>query len=162
MNRLFDKKPKKSFKSSQRHISLGIPTNIAAGPLGFRAELDFDPKGEQSRSRHDLEVDGTDLSAILDEKGVGASQIIFRDGKSEDHGLAVTDVLATGSTVSSIEHGSDPTSEHFSSLLSQPMFMRISVSLPIRRRPRWHWKGKRRASGGIEGYVSIPVSFAFC
>jgi len=46
MNHKFDKKSKKSFKSSQRHISLGIPTNIAAGPLGFRAELDIGPKGE--------------------------------------------------------------------------------------------------------------------
>jgi len=48
MNHKFDKKSKKSFKSSQRHISLGIPTNIAAGPLGFRAELDIGPKGESS------------------------------------------------------------------------------------------------------------------
>ena len=57
MNRLFDRRPKKSLKSSQRHVSLGIPTNIAAGPLGFQAELDIDPKGEQNHSYHDLEAD---------------------------------------------------------------------------------------------------------
>ena len=57
MNRLFDKKSKKSLKSSQRHVSLGILTNIAVGPLGFQAELDIDPKGEQNHSYHDLEAD---------------------------------------------------------------------------------------------------------
>ena len=46
MDRLFDKKSKKLPKPSQRHLALGIPTNIAAGPLSFRAELDVSPKGE--------------------------------------------------------------------------------------------------------------------
>jgi len=49
MNRLFSKKPKKSLKPSQRHASLGIPTNVAAGPLGFRAELDIGTKGKRDR-----------------------------------------------------------------------------------------------------------------
>lgn len=42
-----DKKSKKSSKLPLKHLLLGIPTNIAAGPLGFRAELDIKPKGEQ-------------------------------------------------------------------------------------------------------------------
>ena len=46
MNYTSDKKSKKSLESFRRHVSLGIPTNIAVGPLGFRAELDIDPKGE--------------------------------------------------------------------------------------------------------------------
>jgi hypothetical protein len=46
MDRLFDKKIKKLSKPSQRHIALGIPTNIAVGPLGFRAELDIGPQGK--------------------------------------------------------------------------------------------------------------------
>jgi len=50
----FGKKSKKSLEPSQRHISLGIPTNIAIGPLGFRAELDVDPKSEQGRPYYDL------------------------------------------------------------------------------------------------------------
>lgn len=57
MNNLFDKKAKKSSKYSQRALFLGIPTNIAAGPLGFRAELDAGPKGEQNRPHQDFEVD---------------------------------------------------------------------------------------------------------
>jgi len=51
MDRLFNKKSKKSLKSSPRHISLGIPTNTAIGPLGFRVELDIGPKGERGPSR---------------------------------------------------------------------------------------------------------------
>jgi len=47
MARPFGKRSKKSLKPSP-HIFLGIPTNIAAGPLGFRAELDVGPKGENS------------------------------------------------------------------------------------------------------------------
>ena len=57
MNNLFDKKPKKSTKYSQRNL-FGIPTNIVAGPLGFRvAELDAGSKGEQNRPHQDFEVD---------------------------------------------------------------------------------------------------------
>ena len=55
MDRLFDKKPKKSLKSSQRRASPGVPTNIAADPLGFRAGPNVDPKGEQRRSYYDWE-----------------------------------------------------------------------------------------------------------
>lgn len=51
------KKAKNSPKSSRRHLALGIPTNIAVGPLGFRADLDIDPKGEQRRPCHDEEAD---------------------------------------------------------------------------------------------------------
>ena len=113
MNRLFDKKPKKSLKSSQRHVSLGIPTNIAVGPLGFRAELDVDSEGEQSRPCNDLEVDGPDLTAILDDKDPRASRIVFHGKKSGDQGSAVTDVLPADSVVNNNEQGGDPTSEDF-------------------------------------------------
>ena len=50
----FAKQSKKSPKPSQQHIFLGIPTNIAAGSLGFRAELDISTKGEHNRFRHNL------------------------------------------------------------------------------------------------------------
>ena len=40
MDYTFGKKSKKSLKLSQQHLSLGIPTNIAVGPLGFRAGLE--------------------------------------------------------------------------------------------------------------------------
>jgi hypothetical protein len=41
------KKFKKSRQPSQQPVSLGIPTNIAIGPLGFNADLDLDagPEG---------------------------------------------------------------------------------------------------------------------
>jgi hypothetical protein len=41
MNRPFDNKSKKSPKLSQQRIFLRILANVAAGPLGFRAELDI-------------------------------------------------------------------------------------------------------------------------
>jgi len=50
MNNPLDKKPEKSLKSSQQAILLGI--NVAAGPLGLRAELEIGPKGKEAfRSR---------------------------------------------------------------------------------------------------------------
>jgi hypothetical protein len=44
----FRKESEKSSKIPQKHIHLGIPINIATGPLGFRAELDTDPIGSQN------------------------------------------------------------------------------------------------------------------
>ena len=44
------KKSKKSLRPPANHFLFGIPANIAAGPLGFRAELDVDPKGERTCS----------------------------------------------------------------------------------------------------------------
>jgi len=50
MNYLFGRKSKKPPKPAKQYIFVGIPTNIAAGPLGFRAELDFSHKGGQNFS----------------------------------------------------------------------------------------------------------------
>jgi hypothetical protein len=58
MNKARDKKVKKLLKPSQPYRSLVIPTNVAVGPLGFRAELDIGPKGEQNRSYRDPEETG--------------------------------------------------------------------------------------------------------
>jgi hypothetical protein len=46
-----DKKSKKSLKHLAKNALLGIPTSIATGPLGFRTELDVDPKSEYDRLR---------------------------------------------------------------------------------------------------------------
>ena len=54
MNRLFGKKAKKSRRPPQQNIAIGIPTNIAIGPLGFRVEFDIDSIGD---SYQDLGVD---------------------------------------------------------------------------------------------------------
>ena len=40
------KKSKEPLRPLAKHLLWGIPTNIAAGPLGFRAELDVNPKGD--------------------------------------------------------------------------------------------------------------------
>jgi hypothetical protein len=111
MNRPFDKKSKKLLKSSQRHISLGIPTNVAVGPLGFRAELDVGPKGEHSRSYHDLGADKPDLPAMSDEKDARASRIVFQEHKSEGQRPPAPEVSTPGVVVGGTEHGNDPASE---------------------------------------------------
>ena len=46
---MVSKKSKKPFKFLTAS-SLGVPTNIAVGPLGFQAALDVDAKGEQNHS----------------------------------------------------------------------------------------------------------------
>ena len=96
MDRPFDRKSKKSLKPSQRHVSLGIPTNIAIGPLGFRAELNIDPECEQRCSPHDLGADQTGSTAVLDENSTGAARIVFQDKNSEDQKLPAQKALNHG------------------------------------------------------------------
>ena len=49
--RMGNRKPKRLSKPSQQHILLGIATNIAVVPLGFKVEPDAGPEGEQSLIR---------------------------------------------------------------------------------------------------------------
>ena len=108
MNRLSDKKSKKSLKS---HITLGIPINVAAGPLGFRTELDIGPKGEQGRPYHDLEGDGPDPAVALDENDTRASRVVFLENKSEDQRPPTPEALTPDAAVDGTEHGNGLTSE---------------------------------------------------
>ncbi|KAF9644130.1 hypothetical protein BDM02DRAFT_3272647 [Thelephora ganbajun] len=91
MKRLFSKKPKKSPKPSPRHISLGIPANTAAGPLGFRAELDIGPDDERSNR---------------------GSRIAFQDNDSEDEEIPTPEASISGVAVVGTDHRSDPTREN--------------------------------------------------
>ena len=116
MDRLFNKKPKKSLDPSKRHVSLGIPTNIAVGPLGFRAELDVDPKGEQGCSPHNMGADRTDSTAALDENGTRVSRIVFHDKKSEDQELPTPETSNHGAVVGGDQHAGFPISEYFQSV----------------------------------------------
>ena len=111
MDRLFEKKSKKSHKSAQRHVSLGIPTNIAAGPLGFRAELDIGPKGER-RSHRDSES-RPDSTVTPDENDTRVSRIVFKDKKREDQGLPARGTSTAGVVVGGGGHGDGPPSECF-------------------------------------------------
>jgi len=100
MNRTHDKKSGKSLKPSQRPASLGIPTNIAVGPLGFRAELDIDPAGEESRFYHDLAADQLDSStATLDANNPGPSRVVFHDNTSGDQDIHVPETSTTGGAI---------------------------------------------------------------
>jgi len=62
MNYTSNKKRKKSPEPAKKRINLGNPTNIAAGSLRFKAELDTD-EGNRDRSHRDsqLQIDLTRL-----------------------------------------------------------------------------------------------------
>ena len=127
------KKSKKPFKSLTT-LALGIPTNIAIGPLGFRAALEADPIGERNRSYH-RELDRPDLTAILDGSDPEPSRIEFceREGEAQESHAPGT---STAVPTHDIEQGHHSTSECYESLPPRPMFIRISVPLPIRRNHR--------------------------
>jgi len=121
-----DKESRKSLKPPQQHISLGIiPSNIAVGPLGFRAELATDTKSEQSRY-HDLEADGPDSTVVLD-RDTGALRIVPQENKDEGQRLAFTEVSTPDAVVGGTEQGNDPTSEHF-----QIFAIWTDVDIPVR------------------------------
>lgn len=124
---MFNRKSKKSGKSFLRHVSLGIPTNIAAGPLGFRAELDIGPKGERG---YDFEGDRHDLTVMPDEDDVIASQIVFNDKEGQGQRPPVPGPSTSGAVVGGDEHDIGHISEFFRSLPSRPMFTRISKIYP--------------------------------
>jgi len=112
MHRLFNKKSKKSLKPSRGHISLGIPANTAVGPLGFRTELDFGPKGERGLSYRDLEADRSDSSTVTPDEGDSrTSWIVLHDKKSENRGLNPAETSATGAVVGGDDHGIGHTGE---------------------------------------------------
>ena len=135
MDRLFAKKSKKSLKSSQRHIALGIPTGVAVGPLGFQTELDIGPKGERYRPDRDLETGGPDSTVVPDEKDVRASRIVFLEGKSKDQGFAATEVSTAGDATSG------------------PMIMPLPMPLPTEE----NMSDTREEGGG-----SVTVSTSTC
>ncbi|KAF9642939.1 hypothetical protein BDM02DRAFT_1798063 [Thelephora ganbajun] len=90
MKRLFGKKSKKSPEPSPKHISLGIPANTAAGPLGFRAELDIGPDDEGNNR---------------------GSRIVFQDNSGEDKEHPTPEASISGPAVVGTDHRSNPTRE---------------------------------------------------
>ncbi|KAF9646631.1 hypothetical protein BDM02DRAFT_2987132 [Thelephora ganbajun] len=112
MRRLFGKKSKKSAKPSPKPISLGITTDVAAGPLRSREEPGIVPDGEQIRFYHDLELNRPDSMVILGERNNVDSRIIFQDNSSEGKDLPVPEASTSGVVVGGTEHRNDPTGEN--------------------------------------------------
>ncbi|KAF9644990.1 hypothetical protein BDM02DRAFT_3121009 [Thelephora ganbajun] len=90
MNRLFDKKRKKSPKPSPKPNFLGIHINVAAEPLGFRAGLDTSPD---------------------DERGNKRSRIVFQDNSSEDKVPPPSEASISGVAIGGTEPRNDPVRE---------------------------------------------------
>ena len=76
------KKSEKPRRLSQQLVSLGIPINVAVGPLGLSADLDPDAG---SKGAWNLAADGVDLTAAADANNEEGSRIVLRDrGGGED------------------------------------------------------------------------------
>jgi len=100
---MFNKTSKKSPKLPQGHISLGIiPSNIAVGPLGYRAELAATTGSEQNRPHRDLEADDPDSIVALDEKDTRTLRVVSQENKNGDQGLTITPLKAVLGTISTI------------------------------------------------------------
>ena len=105
--------PGKKSKGSSKaftNLLLGIPTNIAVGPLGFQAALDVNPKGKRNRSYLGMSGDRADPAAIIDGDNPEPSQIVPRK-----RGSGAQDPPAPGPStaveIRDIEEVDRPTSE---------------------------------------------------
>jgi len=123
MDRLLGKKSKKPPKYSQRDIFPGILTNTAAGPLGFRVELDIAPGGERNRSHRDPDPDWTDSTMAPDEENGGGPRIVFQGKTREGQEPPAPETSTSGAVdVGDTDHEHGPSSECFRSLLSRLAF----------------------------------------
>ena len=111
------KKSKKPLRTLAKHLVFGIPTNVAAGPLGFRAELD---KGERSCSHRRLRADRADPTVISDEKNPGPSRIVFHKDESEVQGSPLPRT-STAAAILDDEPRNSPTGKRFKYPSSQPI-----------------------------------------
>lgn len=105
---MFGRKSKKSLKSPPKDLLFGIPANIAAGPLGFRAELDVDSEGG-IRSYHDSRQDRPDSTLILDENNPRPSRIAFCEKESGAEGPSVSSAPTPCVAVDDVVPGEPPT-----------------------------------------------------
>lgn len=106
-------------------------TNIAVGPLGFRAAVDVNPKGERNRFYLAENACRADSTSTLDENNPEPSRIVPRESGAQgppvpgtSHSVAIRD----------IEVGDVPTGECWGSSPTRPIFIQIPVRLLIRRK----------------------------
>ena len=85
-------------------------TNIAVGPLGFRAEVDINPKGEKSILPRAESAGRADPTSILDEDNPEPSRIASRESESGAQGPPVPGI-SNPVTIRDIELDDRPISE---------------------------------------------------
>ena len=143
------KKSKKPLKPLAKHLLFGIPANIAAGPLGFRAELD---KGEPNFPHRGLKANQSDSAAILDEENPGPSRIVFHKSESGFQGPPAPG-SSTAVVIPDVEQSNRPTSKYPRTSSPQPKFIRIAVPLPLSG-DYWSEKTGRGTRSVIKWYAS--------
>ena len=103
---------KRSPKPDPKHISLEIPTDTIAGPLGFRTDLDIGPRVRRLSLGSSLLGAGRSHSIVaLDENDTRASRVIFQNKGGKDQGLPAPGIPTTGMIAGGDEHGNGSTSE---------------------------------------------------
>ena len=122
MDRLFNKKRKKSPEPPPQGGLPGISTNIA-GPVSYQAESNISPGGRESRPYQDLEADLADLIVSLDEGSGEGSLTVFQDRIGEGQEPPASGAWTSGVLSGGTEHKNDPTSKCSWSLRLGPMFM---------------------------------------
>ena len=106
---MFGRKSKKTLKSTPKNLLFGIPANIAAGPLGFRAELDVESEGGWICSYRYSRQDRPDSTLILDENNPRPSRIAFGEKQSGVEGHSVPGTQASAVAVDDVVSGERPT-----------------------------------------------------
>ena len=102
----------KSSRDDPKHISLEIPTDTIAGPLGFQADLDISPRVRRLSLGSSLLGAGRPHSIVaLDENDTRASRVIFQNKGGKDQGLPAPGIPTTGMIAGGDEHGNGSTSE---------------------------------------------------
>lgn len=129
---MFNKKPKKTSEPFTGPLSR-LPTDITAGPLESRAAPDVGPKGEKKSSYRELYGDRPDPTTILDGDGPEPPGMVFGE---RGGGAQEPPETSTAVAIDDIEQGVRPTGECYRSQPSQPVFILISVRLPVSRN---HW-----------------------
>lgn len=129
------KKSKKTFKLSA-NLLLGIPTNIAVGPVGFRAALDTNPKGDTNRSYRGLSEDRADSTTIIDGDNPEPSRIVPHERESGTQEPPVVPGTSTTVEICEVEQADRPTSECYRSPPFRSMFIQTTVPLLSRGRRR--------------------------
>ena len=111
MRSLFKKiKREKSPKPPQQPTLPGKPVDIAAGPPGFRAELEDNSDGGRRLSTQIPEVDSPDPAILPNEGGRVGPRILFQDGMDANQqppasGAPISDVVTSGAGCGSLLAG---------------------------------------------------------
>jgi len=124
MKQFFKSKRKQSPEPLPQDTSPGIPADIAAGTIGYKAQLNTNLEGGRARFHQDPEVD---LTVAPDQGSSGGSQMVFQGSTDKGQELPASEAWTSGVVIGGRKNR---TSECFLflSLRLGPIFMWIPSS----------------------------------